>query len=173
MPKFIIKIGPTDTQFIENEDICCYIADSQSSKNIVSQAKSSDKLVLGEGEVYSFEADLDGLIIREEVNDKFPKYIKSVQKRIKGKFTGICCRPTRHEAMLASEAEPDFVIFEINPEEQKAAIEVLQWYSELFLIQSAVTYFEKIDKKLLDLADFIILNATEYKILVDKIKRLD
>ena len=86
---------------------------------------------------------------------------------------GIYCNPSRHEAMIASEAEPDFVAFDVNEKNAAEALEVMSWYAELFLIQSAVTYFEKIDKKLLDFADFVILNASDYKILVDKIKRLD
>ena len=119
------------------------------------------------------DLDLDGVMIRHSVDEKFAKYIKPVQKQFKNKFMGIYCNPSRHEAMIASEAEPDFVAFDVNEENAAEALEVMSWYAELFLIQSAVTYFEKIDKKLLDFADFVILNASDYKILVDKIKRLD
>ena len=173
MPKFIIKIEEKDTDFINNDDICCYIADEKSDKKVLAFAIASDKLVLGANIDFSNTEDLDGVMIRHSVDEKFAKYIKPVQKQFKNKFMGIYCNPSRHEAMIASEAEPDFVAFDVNEENAAEALEVMSWYAELFLIQSAVTYFEKIDKKLLDFADFVILNTSDYKILVDKIKRLD
>ncbi len=173
MPKFIIKIEEKDTDFINNDDICCYIADEKSAKKVLALAKASDKLVLGANIDFCNAEDLDGVMIRHEVDEKFAKFIKPIQKQFKNKFMGIYCNPSRHEAMIASEAEPDFVAFDVNEKNAAEALEVMSWYAELFLIQSAVTYFEKIDKKLLDFADFVILNASDYKILVDKIKRLD
>ena len=173
MPKFIIKIEKKDAELVNNEDICCYVADENSNPKVLAQAMSSDKLVLGENADFCREKNLDGLLIDHKVDEKFPKFIKPLQKQFKGKFMGICCHPSRHEAMIASEAEPDFVIFAVNKDNEAEALEVMRWYAELFLIQSAVTYFENMDKNLLDLADFVILNASDYKILVDKIKRLD
>lgn len=173
MPKFIIKIEEKDIELQNNKDICCYIAEEKSNSKVLSKAKASDKLVLSEDIDFCIKQELDGVLIRHEIDEKFSKYMKSLQKTLKNKYTGIYCNPTRHEAMIASEAEPDFVIFDVNENNQEKALEVMSWYAELFLIQSAVTYFEKIDKKLLDFADFVILNASDYKILVDKIKRLD
>ena len=173
MPKFIIKIEEKDTNLLNNEDICCYIADENSNKKVLALAKASDKLVLGADIDFCKDENLDGVMIRHEVDDKFAKFIKPIQKQFKNKFMGIYCNPSRHEAMIASEAEPDFVAFDVREENQQQAYEVMSWYAELFLIQSAVTYFENMDKKILDLADFVILNASTYKILVDKIKRLD
>ena len=173
MPKFIIKIEEKDANLLNNDDICCYIADEKSNKSILKQAMSSDKLVLGTNVDFSIDQNLDGVMIRHPIDEKFAKFIKPIKKQLKNKFMGIYCNPTRHEAMIASEAEPDFVAFDVNEDNQEAAKEVMLWYSELFLIQSAVTYFEKIDENLLNLADFVILNASTYKILVDKIKRLD
>ena len=173
MPKFIIKIEEKDNELLNNDDICCYFADEKSNKKVLALAKTSDKLVLGEGVEFCLEAELDGVLIRHQVDEKFAKYIKPIQKQLKKQSMGIYCQPSRHEAMIASEAEPDFVIFDVNENNQKEALEVMPWYSELFLIQSAVSYFDKIDEKLLNFADFIILNTSTYKILVDKIKRLD
>ena len=75
--------------------------------------------------------------------------------------------------MIVSEAEPDFVAFQINPEMQTEAADILRWYGELFLLQSALFYKPELNDELIDLVDFVILNTAEYKILVDKIKRLD
>lgn len=173
MPKFIIKIEEKDTDFINNDDICCYIADEKSNKKVLAAAKASDKLVLGANIDFTGNEELDGVMIRHPVDEKFAKFIKPLQKQLKNKFIGIYCNPSRHEAMIASEAEPDFVAFDVREENEAEALEVMSWYAELFLIQSAVTYFEKIDEKMLNFADFVILNTSEYKILVDKIKRLD
>ena len=173
MPKFMLKIGSDDQNLINNEDICCYIADEKSSKAVLAQAVSSDKLVLGTNKEFMQQLGLDGLLLTTEIDEKFAKSIKPLQKELKGKYLGICSNPTRHEAMLASEAEPDFLCFLLNEENQAQAKEVIKWYSELFLIQMVVPYFEKMDEEILEIADFVILNASEYKILVDKIKRLD
>ena len=173
MPKFMLKIGPNDQNLINNEDICCYIADEKSAKAVLAQAISSDKLVLGTNKEFMQQFGLDGLLLTTEVDEKFAKSIKPLQKELKGKFLGVNCAPTRHEAMLASEAEPDFVCFLLEKENQEQGKAVIKWYSELFLIQQAIPYFEKIDEEILKIADFVILNASEYKILVDKIKRLD
>ena len=173
MPKFIIKIDKNMTSFFNNDDICCYCIDKDSPENLMKQAQQSDKLVLTEDIDFCRQKKLDGIIINHIVDEKFAKYIKPLQKEFCGKYMGIYCQPNRHEAMLSSEAEPDFVIFNLNKQNQEEAFAVLQWYAELFLIQFAVPYFENIDEKILKMADFVILNMSEYKILVDKIKRLD
>lgn len=176
MPKFILKINTNDSSLINNDDICCYLVDETSNSLVQKQAIASDKLVLsigGNAVADCLEQQLDGVLLSCLTDDKFSKFIKPIQKQLNKKFIGLGCEPTRHAAMVVSEAEPDFVAFEITPENQAEAIEVLGWYGELFLVQSAFFYFPKMDEKLLSLTDFIILNTAEYKILVDKMERLD
>lgn len=177
MPKFIIKISNQDQELLNNDDICCYLADSGANASVLKQAKASDKLVLAMGEdapEFCINQDLDGVMTTNVVDEKFPKYLKNLQKQIGiKKFLGISCEASRHCAMIASEAEPAFVAFNIREEDQEAAIEMLEWYAELFLIQSALFYHEKINDNLLNKTDFLIINTKDYKILVDKIERLD
>lgn len=176
MPKFILKINADDAVLINNEDICCYLADEKSNPEIVNAAQASDKLLLAVGENAAAdctERNLDGALIIHEVDDKFAKFIKPLQKQLSKKFFAVSCAPTRHQAMIASEIEPDFVAFKIALDKQAEAKEVLRWYAELFLVQSALFYDPQLDEEVLNLTDFIILNAADYKILVDKIKRLD
>ena len=176
MPKFILKINSGDTALIDNDYICCYLADKNSAPEVVNAARNSDKLVLAVGEdavADCLENQLDGALLLHPVDDKYAKFIKPLQKQLGKKFLGLGCGASRHEAMLVSEAEPDFVAFQTSPENQKEAAEVLQWYGELFLLQSALFYAPGMDDELLSLTDFIILNTADYKILVDKIKRLD
>ena len=75
---------------------------------------------------------------------------------------GVVINPTRHEAMLASETEPEFVAFRYTQENATKAAEVIRWYNELFLIQSAVDLSSGlVDVKGLDV-DFVIINSSDY-----------
>lgn len=65
--------------------------------------------------------------------------------------------------MLVSECEPDFVAFKVWQEGLEQTRELLQWYNELFLIQSAA----QIEDNSADIsaisADFIIIDDVEVK----------
>lgn len=91
----------------------------------------------------------------------------------KDKVSGLIVRGRRHEAMLAGECEPDFIIFQAWRDGLEKIRELVQWYSELFLIQSAVFCREEgVDFRSLA-ADIVILNDRFYKILVAKKQSLD
>lgn len=177
MPKFIIKISSPDKTLVNNQDICCYLADESSAPEALQAAISSDKLVLATGEDainFCLKKNLDGVLTSHLVDEKYGKYIKSLQKELGGrKFWGAEINPSRHEAMIASEEEPEFVAFRVTKDSEAIAAEILDWYGELFLIQSALFYSSEISQELLEKTDFLILNTDEYKILVDKMKRLD
>lgn len=177
MPKFILKISAADTALIDNADICCYLADENSAPSVVDAAVKSDKLVLACGSAaadFCLKRELDGVLTENAVDEKYAKYVKQLQKQIgAAKFWGAVINASRHEAMLASEAEPQFVAFRVGADEASAAVGVLDWYGELFLIQSALVYDKNLPSELLKKTDFLILNTEDYKILVDKIKRLD
>lgn len=177
MPKFILKISSDDDCLINNDHICCYLADKTSAPQILEEAKASDKLVLACDEnaaEFCLQADLDGVLIEKAVDEKFEKYVKQIQKQIGvKKFWGVTVNTSRHEAMLASEAEPQFVAFRIEPDMVEEGMELLEWYAELFLIQSALVYDKNLPEAFWEKTDFLILNNQDYKILVDKIKRLD
>ena len=78
------------------------------------------------------------------------------------KALGVIIPARRHEAMLASEAEPEFVAFRFLASEKEKAIDVIKWYNELFLIQSVIDLSGGLqDIKGLDV-DFVIINSSDY-----------
>lgn len=50
MPKFIIKITADDKTLLDNDDVCCYLADETSAPAVLAEAEASDKLVLASGD---------------------------------------------------------------------------------------------------------------------------
>lgn len=175
MQKFIVKIE-NNLPLPAGEDICCYLADEQTDAALVNQAALGNLLVLGCGtqaaEICK-KYNLDGALV--EIDEKQPvkKQVAAFLEKIgPKKFWGALIRPSRHIAMLAAETEPDFVAFCADGADAGAE-DIVKWYNELFLIQSAAVYRENLPDSFLSACDFVILTAGEYKILVDKIKRLD
>ena len=109
----------------------------------------------------------DGLIIDTSKDENPAKQIKEIKAKCKKALLGVICRNRRHEAMLVSECEPDFIIFRIWKDGLDHNIELLKWYSDLFLIQNAVLPEDEIDTRKIP-ADFVILNDTAYTIFVAK-----
>lgn len=177
MPRFILKITAADNILTDNEDICCYLADENSAPSVLDAAVRSDKLVLACGDnaaEFCVSQNLDGVLTGNAVDEKYAKFIKQLQKQIGSKkFFGAVVNASRHEAMLASETEPEFVAFRADAANIGGLPEILDWYAELFLIQSALVYDKNLPPELWTKTDFLILNSEDYKILVDKIKRLD
>ena len=74
----------------------------------------------------------------------------------KNSIIGLFSRSRRHEAMLISELEPDFIIFKVWSDGLDKTIELLNWYNDFFIIQScAWLEDENIDLSLIN-ADFYI-----------------
>lgn len=179
MPKFIIKITASTEEFIKNPDISCYLLDSAIENNqfsdLVTQIRTEEKPILVFGKDATKicrEQNLDGVLI--EVDDQAP-YKKQVfaAREVIGdhRILGIQCPLTRHAAMIVSEADPEFIAFQVT--DLPTAADLISWYNELFLIQSAVS--GEIDsQQLCSLnTDFMILKPADFKILVAKKESLD
>ena len=174
MQNLIINITQENTNLLNDSQLGCFIlSDSLPQSfitNFYSKAQAAKKLVLLSGEK---AADLylqnlgDGLIIDTSKNENPAKQIKEVKAKCKKALLGVICRNRRHEAMLVSECEPDFIIFRIWKDGLDNNIELLKWYSDFFLIQNAVLPKDNIDTSNLP-ADFVILNDTDYTIFVAK-----
>lgn len=168
MQNLIVRITQENSSLLENPQIGCFIlADNLSSaqmENYISQAKQYDKLILLEGsqavEGY-IKYKADGLIINTTGQEKPQKMIREVQKKCPRAILGVVSRNRRHEAMLVSECEPDFVIFKVWREGLAANAELIEWYSELFLLQCAVQVEEDVDFASLS-ADLVILSDVQY-----------
>lgn len=181
MQKFIVKIERENFALIQDADVECYILSSTLPETFVKEfakeASRKDKIVLLDGEnapLLCKKLDLDGVVVDVSRSEKIKNELKTVRGIIgKHKFLGVVCRNRRHEAMIASEEEPDFVAFKAWKDGIENIRELTAWYNELFLIQSAVYCMdENMDFKDFE-CDIVILNEKDYTILVAKNKSLD
>ncbi len=179
MQSFIIKLENQDDELINDEKICCYLIDSSYKKTAITpladKIHKQDKLILVGGkdaDEICREHNLDGVVIEVVEDVPYKKKILELRGKIgNGRFIGIICPLQRHAAMIVSEMEPEFVAFRVDNRDKAA--EIISWYNELFLIQSAVlSGKEECDLREFD-TDFLILTPQEYKILVAKKERLD
>lgn len=174
MQKLIIRITQENTKLIADSNLQCFILPDSLPQSFITdfcaKAKTAEKLVLLSGEK---AADLylqklgDGLIIDTSKDENPAKHIKEIKAKCKKSLLGVICRNRRHEAMLVSECEPDFIIFRFWKDGFAANSELLKWYSEFFLIQSAVQPEDEVDTSNLS-ADFLILSDDAYTIFVAK-----
>ena len=174
MQNLIIKITQENTDLIADSKLQCFILPDLLPQSFIAdfcaKAEADEKLVLISGEN---AADLylqklgDGLIIDTSKDENPAEKIKEIKAKCKKALLGAICRNRRHEAMLVSECEPDFIIFRFWKDGFAANAELLKWYGEFFLIQSAVMPEDEAEVSNLP-ADFVILSDTSYKIFVAK-----
>lgn len=168
MQNFIIRITQENTQLLNDDKIGCFILPDNTSSdfatNFANIAKTNGKLVLAEGDnalAFYKQFNLDGFILNA-VNEQNPrKYIENIKEKNKSAIIGVISRNRRHEAMLASEAEPDFIIFKCWKDGLQNNLELLNWYNEFFLIQNAAWPQEELNTSELP-SDFIILDDSQY-----------
>lgn len=161
MPDIILKINSPKDKIYTSDRICCYWLGANASAEQQRQAAASGKLVLA-----SCDADIadnDGVVIAVDSTKPLKAQIRPWREKIGArKALGVIINPTRHEAMLASETEPEFVAFRYTQDNAAAASQVIKWYNELFLIQSAVDLSAGlVDIQGLDI-DFVIINSSDY-----------
>jgi len=180
MPKFIIKIcTPQPNTFFEETAAECFIIDTTVEegqiRRMTAAAEQVGKIVLLEGEnAAALCADIkaDGIIADLRESSDIKKDMALLRQKCGG-FLGIVCRNRRHEAMIVSENEPDFIIFKIWEDGKQKNRELTEWYSQLFLIKMAV---EPENASLASenfYADMVILSPESYKILVAQKERLE
>lgn len=164
MQNFIIRITQENFKCLNNELFSCFILPEniteQFATEFAQRAHKMQKLVLVEGtkavDLYA-KYGADGLILDTSKEEKPEKIVKALQKKVPHAVLGVVCRNRRHEAMLVSECEPDFVIFKVWQDGLEKSKELLSWYAEFFLIQCAAQIEDKADYA--DLAaDLVILN---------------
>ena len=178
MQKFIITITEENDELIQDSAIECYLLTSSLSKKFMSdfakKAAQAQKLVLVQNApALSKELGLDGFVLDVSHSEKIKAEFEKAKKAAgSDKVSGLIVRNRRHEAMIASECEPDFIIFQAWKEGLEHTQELVSWYSELFLIQSAILCEEDVDFEKIN-ADIVILNDKSYKIFVAKKQRLD
>ena len=164
MPQIILKINTVNDKIYDSENICCYLADASLPENSLQKLKNSGKLLLLFGDKAAEKLkplDADGVVVWTDSKKPIKAQIRPFREKIGAKKAlGVVIAATRHEAMLASEVEPEFVAFRLENRGQEA--DVIKWYNELFLIQSAIDLSGGLqDIKGLDV-DFVIINSSDY-----------
>lgn len=142
----------------------CFVLASELEKEyclqFIKQAQKLDKIVLFYGEKAvecCVNYDADGVVLdfgADEVQEKTAILRKKLGK---GKFVGLFTRNRKHESMLVSEAEPDFVVFKVWKDGFDKVKELTDWYNDFFLIQSAAWLMDE-DVDVISLrTDFVII----------------
>ena len=163
MQKIIYRIDAVIPDLLDKSDAECYILndslDESYCRQVIDKAAVSDKIILFYGEKavdVCKKYGADGVVV-DLGAEKLKEQTENLRKTLgKGKFIGLITRNRKHESMLVSEVEPDFVIFKVWKDGFENVKNLTDWYQEFFLIQSAAWLMEDgIDDKMLK-TDFII-----------------
>lgn len=170
MQNLILNITQKNFNFIEHKNINCFILPATMPEDFVQEfilkAKDRQKLVLISGETAALCAQkykADGILLDVCTSEQPQKILKSMQQKLKNMIIGVICRNRRHEAMLVSECEPDFICLKIWREGLEKNMQLLQWYNELFLLPCAAFLQDpQLDYTTLP-AEYIILNDVNFR----------
>ena len=152
----------TEQKFNSLQEECYILAttlDKDYIRDFLNQAFKEDKIVLFFGDNakdYAKTYQANGIIIDQTMSLENITDLTPIRKSLgKDAIIGLITRNRRHETMLTAELEPDFIIFKAWQEGLNKTTELLSWYNDFFLIQSAVFAQEDIDTTNIP-ADFII-----------------
>lgn len=156
----IYQKTPNLPQTLEAE---CYILDTSLDKDFlttfINLSTSKDKIILFYGDNAVELAkyyNANGIIIDQSIITTPIKDLAPIRKTLgKNSIIGLITRNRRHETMLTAELEPDFIIFKAWNDGLDKTTELLNWYNDFFLIQSAIFPLEDINTTNIS-ADFII-----------------
>lgn len=172
MQKFIISVTEENLSLIKDPALECFILNEKLSAEFIdrfaAQAKEQSKLVLGQNKEMCLKHNLDGVVLDLSKSEDIAKDYGKETQNLKGRIIGAICRGRRHEAMITSECEPDFVIFRAWADGAQKIIDLTNWYNEFFLIQSALLLEDDNLDFLPFKTDFVILNDIKYKNSVAK-----
>ncbi len=149
MQKFIVRVESEEKRFSDKMEGECYALnaalDEEYCREFVEKAAAESRIVLfyGEGAVKTaVHLGADGVILDLGVEGLKEK-MAAVRKELgKSGVVGLFTRNRRHESMIVSEAEPDFVVFKVWKDGFESVRELTDWYNDFFLIQSAAWTME-------------------------------
>ncbi len=180
MPKFILYISEADFSSLETDAECFLLETSlppEFLKKFTMSAAQKNKIVLFTGEnagEISARLKADGVVFDLSAAENPVKAFKQCRRSCaKDAVVGVITRSRRHEAMLLSECEPDFLIFKIWKDGEEKTKLLVDWYTRLFLIQSAVFCRDENACWQDCETDIVILPPASYKIFVAKNEKLD
>lgn len=161
MQKIILKITRENFDFLNDERFECFILAEDLSadfkKEFTVRATQKNKLTLGISVADCLDFNFDGVVLDLSKSEYIARDYQDLTKNLKRKIVGVVTRNRRHEAMLVSECEPDFVIFKAWQDGIEKMRELTSWYNEMFLIQSALLPQEEMDYESFE-TDFLILD---------------
>lgn len=176
MPNFILNIRSADDElFLSDSSVQCFLLNSEieqdNLRKICKCLLEAGKIVLLAGkralDLYG-TLKADGVVLDLSASSDIKADITAARNVMKGGILGVVSRNRRHEAMLVSENEPDFIVFKIWHDGAEQTRGLSEWYNEFFLLQQAVmpqdngADFEQYP------ADMAILTPQDYKIFVAK-----
>ena len=168
MQNIIIRITQENNNLLKEKNIGCFILPDTLSPDFaarfVAEAKQNGQLTLAEGNnalAFHKEFNTDGLILNTVKESNPRKFIENIRAQAKNAVIGAISRNRRHEAMLVSEAEPDFIIFQIWKDGLEKNLELIDWYNEFFLIQNAAWLQDDVELSNLK-SDFLILDDVKF-----------
>jgi hypothetical protein len=167
MQQFIIKLCSKDDQAGLDLGAECFFADQTFTDDellkIVQAAHLKGRLILTDSAQRCLQAKADGVILDLSKSEDIAADYRRLSAGLKGRFIGAVTRNRRHEAMLVSECEPDFVIFRAWSDGADIVRALTSWYQEFFLIQSALLPMDStLDPTTFD-TDFVVLDEDAFK----------
>ena len=181
MQKFIIILDSENLSLLADSAAECFVIPASADRGFIAaalaEAAKAEKIILLSGEgaaALCRELNADGVMLDVSGAERYKSLIAETRAQMgKQKFLGVISRNRRHEAMIVSEMEPDFVAFSAWSEGQEKIRDLVSWYNQLFLIQSAILVKDQnLDFSGFD-CDIVILSAADYKIFVAKKQSLD
>ena len=167
MQKIILNITEENPSVITDSRFECFILQENLSSHFKSEfalmASQSGKITLGLSVSDCLAYKLDGILLDLTSSQNIAADYKKLTKDLKSKFIGVITRNRRHESMLVSECEPDFVVFKAWKDGQEKIKELTSWYHEMFLIQSALLPVEEVNYPSFE-TDFVILSDRLFSI---------
>lgn len=162
----IIRVDEENDAIIRNLSADCYVLNAALDEDFclrfAAAAMTMDKVFLfyGDNAVAACqEYEADGVLVDLGTENLRTQVFEIRKKLGKDKYVGLITRNRRHESMLVSEAEPDFVVFKVWREGFGQVKELIDWYQEFFLIQSAAWVMDD-DVPITDLnTDFVVVKA--------------
>lgn len=176
MPNFILNIRSAgDELFLSDSSVqCCMLNSEIEEKDLREICKcllEAGKIVLLSGkralDLYG-TLKADGVVLDLSAGSNIKADMASARRVMKGGILGVVSRNRRHEAMIVSENEPDFIVFKIWRDGTEQTRGLSEWYNEFFLLQQAVMPQDDGADFGQYPADIVILTPREYKIFVAK-----
>ena len=181
MQKFIVILDSAHRSLLADPTLECFLVETSAGRDFIAsllaEAAPLGKMILLSGEGAAElckELNADGVVLDVSNVERFKALIAETRGVIgNSRALGVMTRNRRHEAMIVSEMEPDFVVFSAWVDGAEKSRDLVAWYNELFLIQSAIMVRdENLDFSGFD-CDIVILSASAYTIFVAKKQSLD